>query len=285
MKTDQRLLAKFGLRFNPFLPHIPGDALWSPPGVELFLKRVESLVQTGGFALICGDPGTGKSKTLHLLARHLEQSGDVMVGVMERPQSGLGDFYRELGDRFGVNLTPANRYGGFKALRVRWRKHIASTLLRPIVLVDEAQEVHSDCLNELRLLSTANFDSESILTTVLCGDKRLQERFRFPDLVSLETRIRSRFALDGFSPDDLKDYLDHSLDQAGAPHLMTEEVKSALCDHAAGNLRLLTNMGSELLSTAAEREIPQIDEQMYFEVFAQKPAPRSSSAARKGRKR
>lgn len=71
----------------------------------------------GGFALISGDPGLGKSKTLQLLAKRLNTLADVVVGVMERPQSNLGDFYRELGDRFGVNLSPANRFGGFKALK------------------------------------------------------------------------------------------------------------------------------------------------------------------------
>ncbi len=286
MRTEQKLQALYGLRFHPFVPDIPGDALWSPPGAALFFRRIESLVHTGGFALICGAPGVGKSKTLHLLARHLEQSGEIMVGVMERPQSGLGDFYRELGDRFGVNLSPANRYGGFKALRGRWRNHISSTLLRPILLVDEAQEMHADCLNELRLLSAARFDSESILTTVLCGDRRLLDRFRLPELTSLETRIRSRFMLDGWDSGELQTFLDHALEQAGAPQLMTDQVKSALCDHAAGNLRLLTNMGTELLATAAERELPRIDEQLYFEIFSPGAAKaRPAGTTEKGRRR
>jgi hypothetical protein len=60
---------------------------------------------------------------------------------MERPQSSLGDFYREMGDIFEVNLSLANRYGGFKALRERWLKHTQTTLFRPVLLIDEAQEM------------------------------------------------------------------------------------------------------------------------------------------------
>ena len=52
---------------------------------------------------------------------------DVVVGVIERPQSKNSDFYRELGDIFGVKLTPSNRWGGFKALRERWKAHMASS--------------------------------------------------------------------------------------------------------------------------------------------------------------
>ncbi len=103
----------------------------------------------GGFALITGDPGLGKSKTLQRIAHQLEQIPDLTVGVMQRPQSALGDFYRELGELFNVGLSPANSYGGFKALRARWQTHCQSTLLRPVLLIDEAQQVSVDCLTEL----------------------------------------------------------------------------------------------------------------------------------------
>ena len=131
------LLAIFGLKYNPFGRNIPVEALWRPPGTEPFLFRVTNVVRDGGFVLISGFPGLGKSKILHLLSEHLLQmGGDVVVGVMEYPPSTVSDFYRELGDLFGVDLSPANRYGSFKVLRERWREHIQSTLLRPVLLID-----------------------------------------------------------------------------------------------------------------------------------------------------
>ena len=157
--NDKQLLALYGLKYNPFLPDIPIEALWQPPGIELFITRINNLVTHGGFALISGEAGVGKSKILHILANRLGKVGDLVVGVMERPQSSMADFYRELGEVFNVNLTPANRYGGFKALRTRWRDYIKTTLLRPVLLVDEAQEMPAECLNELRLLGSAHFDS------------------------------------------------------------------------------------------------------------------------------
>ena len=114
--NDKKLLALYGLKWNPFLPNIPVEDLWAPPAIESFLFRVENLVMDGGFALVYGEPGLGKSKNLQMLAHRLEHIGDVVVGVMERPQSNLSDFYREMGTLFGVDLSPSNRYGGFKAL-------------------------------------------------------------------------------------------------------------------------------------------------------------------------
>ena len=48
--------------------------------------------------------------------------------------------YRELGDVFSVKLSPSNRWGGFKALRERWKAHLASSRIKPVLLVDEAQK-------------------------------------------------------------------------------------------------------------------------------------------------
>ncbi len=107
--NNKQLQAIFGLKWKPFLPNIPVESLWSAPEIDTFLFRVENLVMDGGFAMMSGDPGLGKYKNLQLLAHRLGQLDSVIVGVMERPQSNLGDFYRELGELFGVNLSPANR--------------------------------------------------------------------------------------------------------------------------------------------------------------------------------
>jgi len=77
--------------------------------IESFAWRVEQLVQEGGFALISGESGTGKSVALRIVAERLSALRDVVVGVVERPQSKSGDFYRELGDIFSVKLSPSNR--------------------------------------------------------------------------------------------------------------------------------------------------------------------------------
>lgn len=266
--NDPRLRALYGLTHNPFQPDLPPDALWLSPGAERFVHRVEALVAQGGFALLTGDVGLGKSKTLHLLAHRLARLPDLTIGVMERPQSQLADFYRELGDLFGVSLTPLNRFGGFKALRARWKAHCEATRSRPVLLIDEAQEVSSACLTELRLLQSARFDSESLLFTVLAGDGRLPERFRTPELLPLGSRIRARLKLDALSPADLEDYLAFALSRAGAPHLMTPELIQLLAAQALGNLRVLNQIAADLLAAAAERDLPRLDENLYFDCFA-----------------
>jgi len=269
--NDKRLLNLFGLKWNPFLPNIPTEALWRPPGIDSFFFRIENLVKEGGVALICGEPGLGKSKNLQLLVNRLSPMGDLIVAVMERPQSSLADFYREMGALFEINLSPANRYGGFKSLRTRWREHFKNTLLKPVLLIDEAQEMVTPCLNELRLLGSAHFDSECLLTTILCGDNRLPERFRSLPLVSLGSRIQVRRHIEPYRKEDLLDYLQHAIETAGAPGLMTKTLMQTMAEHAGGYLRVLNNMALELLLEAAQRDLAQLDEKLYLEVYSRTP--------------
>ncbi len=260
--------SQYGLKYNPFLPDVPPEALFTIPGSERFTLRIQTMADQGGFALITGDPGLGKSKTLQQIAHRLEQIPDLTVGVMQRPQSSLGDFYRELGELFNVGLSPANRYGGFKSLRNRWKTHCQSTLLRPVLLIDEAQQVSTECLTELRLLQSHHFDSQSLLFTILCGDSRLPERFRTADLLPLGSRIGPRLVLSPLSPEQLQDYLNFALEKAGHPQLMSPELIRALAAHAANNLRVINHMAAELLTAAAERNLPRIDESLFFELFS-----------------
>ena len=269
-----RILSLYGLKYNPFRPDVPVEAFHVTPPVLAFMRRVETGVADGGFALVSGDPGTGKSVVLRLVREHLSALPDVTVGTIEHPQSRAPDFYRELGDLFGVPLSAHNRWGGFKALRTRWSEHITTTRTRPVLIIDEAQEALTPVLCELRILASKDFDARQLLCVIFAGDSRLPDRLRTPELMPLGSRIRRRLALDYASRDDLGACLEHLLETAGNSALMTPELKSTLVDHAAGNYRVLMNLSDELLAAAADRDLPRLDEKLYFELFAQPQRPK-----------
>ena len=104
---------------------------------------------------------------------------------------------------------------------------------------------------------------------VLAGDARLIEKLRREDSDPLGSRIRTRLATEHASREELIEGLAHLLTGAGNATLMTQQLRHTLCDHAAGNYRILTTMAAELLAVATKRELPQLDEKLYLEVFAQ----------------
>jgi general secretion pathway protein A len=277
---NTKLLALYSLKFHPFHADVPTEALYTTPPVDAFLRRVELTLADGGFAMLTGDPGTGKTIAMRLLAERLRALPNVVVGTIEHPQSRTSDFYRELGDLFGIPLAIHNRWAGFKALRTRWSEHIASTLMRPVLIIDEAQEALTTVLSELRILASKDFDSKQLLCVVFAGDARLPERLRTAELLPLGSRIRRRLVFDYASRDELLACLDHLLETAGNPSLMTTELKTTLADHAAGNYRVLMNLADELLTVAADRDLPRLDEKLFLDVFAQAPKPKPPTRKR-----
>ena len=136
--------------------------------------------------------------------------------------------------------------------------------------------MHPAVLSELRLLSSMQFDSRTLLTVVLAGDSRLTNTLRRDELLPLGSRLRTRLIMEYASRDELMACLKHLQLSAGNATLMTQELMQTLCDHAVGNYRVLTAMAGELLVAAAQQEITQLDEKLYLQVFGS-PAP----AARK----
>lgn len=276
-----RLLAPYALKWNPFTPEVPTEALFLTPRIESFSQRICNIVREGGFAAIFGPSGCGKSATLRLLSKRLSGLRDITFATLTRPHSGVIDFYRELGELFDVPIKPNNRWMSSKGLREKWLAYFDNSLSRPVLFVDEAQEMKPQILNELRLLMSKNLDSCTLMTVVIAGDQRLKEMLLFPELLPLKSRLRLQLFLEELSREELLTCLRHCLNAAGNPKLMTAELMAALVDHSAGNLRALMNSANELLEAGLLRDGCVLDEKLFFEVFAAPPSPRRTQGSRR----
>ena len=150
MIPDMKFLALYGLKWHPLSAGYPQKGSLGSAGNGFLLfqnggpghaRRLCNDLWRAGSRQIQDPPATGPPA---------QPPGRCGGGSLERPQSSVGDFCREMAALFGVNLSSAKRYGGFKALRERWLSRIKSRLFRPVLLIDEAQEMVAACLNELR---------------------------------------------------------------------------------------------------------------------------------------
>lgn len=264
----EKLRMFYGPKWNPFGRELPQEALITNAKIKHFGWKVENLVLDGGFGLIVGESGLGKSVIFRLLHERLGQVGDISVAEFTRPQSGITDFYRELGKLFGIDFKTGNRFGGHQQLRDKWNAHINTTLFRPVLLIDESQEMHSVVLSELRLLASTSFDSKVILTAVLGGDSRLLQKLEQADLLPLKSRIRARLHLEEYTRDELIELLTEALAKAGNPGLMTMNLMETVADHSVGNPRTMMSTCDELLLEAFNREVKQLDEKFFIELFS-----------------
>jgi len=280
--VNRKDLAQVGLKWDPFANEIPLESIHISPLVESFVWRVEhSLVREGGYAWIRGESGNGKSTALRVVEDRVRRMADVVVGSLQRPSSGVADLYREMGELFGMELRPHNRWCSFKTLRERWQAHIESTTMRPVLLVDEAQDFSPAVLNELRFLASTRLDSRIILAVIFAADSRFEDKLAERDLIPMAGRIRMRLSLERATPEELMAHLKHLVASAGNAKLMTPELMKAVCDHSLGNLRAMTSLCAELLAAAIQNDRGQLDEKLFLDL--NKTAQIARTAARRPR--
>ena len=195
--NNKKLQALYALKWNPFSPEIPTEALWTSPRLDLFAPPAAPPVRDhGGFALISGEPGTGESTALRLTAHRLAELPDVIVGALSRPQSRLADFYRRPRSPLRRPSRSPQPLGGLPGVSAR-SGSLTST--RPSTGPPSSSTRRGSApsvLSELRLLASADFDSRSLLTVVLCGDSRLLAMLKTEDLLPVASRIRARLLLE-----------------------------------------------------------------------------------------
>ena len=101
----------------------------------------------------------------------------------------------------------------------------------------------------------------------MAGDYRLSDKLKSPDLVPLGTRFRARLQLEPLTKDELINLLTETTTKAGCPHLLTDEIKITLAEHALQNPRIMMGQAAELLNFAANENLRQIDVEQFFALY------------------
>ncbi|MDR3450287.1 MAG: AAA family ATPase [Alphaproteobacteria bacterium] len=256
----------YGLSAKPFSLLPDGDFLY-PSRIH---KRVSNLLDYGveseaGFIVVTGEVGTGKTT---IVRRFLKNTGpNHNVGVITNPSTSIGRLLDWIAMAFdlkerGTNVSDATLYNALvEHVLAQYGKGRRTTLL-----IDEAQNLRVEMLEELRMLSNINNERDLLLQIVLVGQPELLETLKRPGLRQFVQRISVHCHLGPLTPPETAAYIRHRLGVVGGKPEIFDDMACAVVHHFTGGTPRLINLLCDQSMVYAYSEDRQ---QVTFETVAE----------------
>lgn len=203
----------FSLNENPF--KITPDPFYFYPSAEhneTLSSLNYAIEQKEGFFMAVGEPGTGKTTILKIFIDNWKDRAE--IALIMTPRLSPQDFLLTVLEDFKVEINTGNKNEIIKAFRDFLIKHSLAGK-RVIIVVDEAQDLPDETLEELRLLSNLETEKERLLQIVLVGQEELKKRLLSDHLRQLNQRVTVRSTLRPLTKDATLDYINYRLIKAG----------------------------------------------------------------------
>jgi type II secretory pathway predicted ATPase ExeA len=259
---------RFGFQRRPF-PATPDSSCYYPAtGPERALERLLQGLRHGeGLALLTGEPGTGKTLVGHCLLERL------------RPDTTTAFLLNShLADRTGLlqallyDLSQPYEGRSEQELRLRLTEFLLKNFAegrQTVVVVDEAQHLTPDLLEELRLLGNLEAGLGKAVQVVLLAQPTILQTLRRPELAALSQRLVVRVRVAPLGLEEAADYLLHHLRAAGArpENVVTDEALEVLARGTQGVPRLLNQAATLALELAESAEAGLVDAEVALEAL------------------
>ncbi len=168
---------------------------------------------TDGFVVITGEIGSGKTTLIESFLKEIQS--DVVIAQINQTQVSAVDFLQAVLVQFGFSPFKMKKAELIATLNNFLIEQYAAGR-KVLLIVDEAQNLSMRVLEEIRLLSGVETTKEKVLRIILAGQPELNEKLDAPELVQLTQRIRLRFHLATLSAQEMRAYIEHRLEVAGA---------------------------------------------------------------------
>ncbi|MEO0369830.1 MAG: AAA family ATPase [Pseudomonadota bacterium] len=204
----------FGFSERPFtlLPD-PSFLFWSPAHSRAFAILEYGLMTRAPLTVVTGEVGTGKTTLVQALLYTLED--DVVVGLISNAQGGRGDLMRWVLNALDVRVNPGADY---VALFQEFQDFLIeeySQGRRIVLVIDEAQNLPVELLEELRMLTNINAGKDELLQLVLVGQPELRDMISRPELRQFAQRVSATYHIDPMDQRTTRDYIHHRLTYVG----------------------------------------------------------------------
>lgn len=205
----------FGLREAPFsIAPNPQYLFMSPRHREALAHLLYGIQSDGGFILLTGEVGTGKTTVCRCLLEQIPE--DVDTAYILNPKQTAQELLATACDEFKVEYPEG---ASIKVLVDALNKFLLEAhqqSRKTVLIIDEAQNLSVDVLEQLRLLTNLETNQRKLLQIILLGQPELLTLLAKQELRQLSQRVTARFHLDALNKDEVEDYIQHRLDTAGS---------------------------------------------------------------------
>lgn len=230
----------FGLKEDPF-KLTPDPAYFYPSAGhnEGLLLMNYSTDQKEGFVLVTGDPGTGKTTLLRVFLEKWKSKAE--TAIILTPRLSPEEFLISIAEDLKIDTGNKNKNEIIKALR-DFMTGKSRQGKRVIIIVDEAQNLPDDTMEELRLLSNLETDKDKLLQIILLGQPELERKMMTDRLRQLNQRITTRIHLQHFTAEETSDYINYRIIKAGKENLKISKKSGKLTYRLTNGIPRLINM-------------------------------------------
>lgn len=218
-------------------------------------------VKSGGFVMLTGEVGTGKTTIVRCLLDQLPETTD--LAVILNPSANVRDLLCSICDELKITYDPLEK--SLKVLNTALRDYLLENHRRghnTIVLIDEAQLLRVSTLEQVRLLTNLETNTKKLLQMILVGQPELNQLLAKPELRQLSQRITARYHLRPLNLEETQAYIKHRLKIAGMPpgrQPFTENIYKRIFQFTNGIPRLINVMCDRMLLGAYSRDTTEIN--------------------------
>lgn len=228
----------YGFQGKPFSLLPDPDFLYLSTKHRMALTLLEyGLWNQASFSVVTGEIGTGKTTLIRHLLNQLNR--ELTVGLISNTHPSFGELLNWILLAFNIDYASKDKVGMYKAfVDFLIREYAANR--RTVLIIDEAQNMSHQTLEELRMLSNINADKDQVLQIILVGQPGLREHLRDPSLEQFAQRIAVDYHLGPLDAEETRSYIRHRVEIAGgSSELFSDEACDAVFQHSGGTPRLI----------------------------------------------
>ena len=232
----------FGLTENPFsIAPDPRYLYLSEQHREALAHLLYGITSDGGFVLLTGEVGTGKTTISRCLLEQIPD--DCEVAFIFNPKLTVEELLSTICDEFGIEYpTGTSSIKVFVDLINRYLLDAHAGGRKAVLIIDEAQNLKSDVLEQIRLLTNLETNQRKLLQIILLGQPELRDKLSRPELRQLAQRIIARYHLGPLNSREVAAYVNHRLTVAGARRLIFPLPTLALLHRLSRGIPRLINV-------------------------------------------